>query len=69
MFEAVFLAVYLALISDIVLSGAAHVAEVLSYGGIALVFIAGLMVVGRRATPLPNRPRRTPSNEVFSRGS
>jgi monovalent cation:H+ antiporter-2, CPA2 family len=65
MFEDVFLAVYLSLISGIVLSGATSVTGVLSSGGIALGFIIGLMVVGRWATPLLNRVFRISSNEVF----
>jgi CPA2 family monovalent cation:H+ antiporter-2 len=65
MFEDVFLAVYLSLISGIVLSGATSVGGVLSSGGIALGFIIGLMVVGRWATPLLNRLLRITSNEVF----
>jgi len=65
MFEDVFLAVYLSLISGIVLSGATSVGGVLSSGGIALGFIVGLMVVGRWATPLLNRLLRISSNEVL----
>lgn len=65
MFEDVFLAIYLSLISGIVLSGATSVAGVLTSGGIALGFIVGLMVVGRWATPLLNRALRISSNEVF----
>jgi CPA2 family monovalent cation:H+ antiporter-2 len=65
MFEDVFLAVYLSLISGIVLSGATSVGGVLSSGGIALGFIIGLMVVGRWATPLLNRLLSISSNEVF----
>jgi monovalent cation:H+ antiporter-2, CPA2 family len=65
MFEDVFLAVYLSLISGIVLSGATSLTGVLSSGGIALGFIVGLMVVGRWATPLLNRVLRISSNEVF----
>ncbi|HEV2764609.1 MAG TPA: cation:proton antiporter [Pyrinomonadaceae bacterium] len=65
MFEDVFLAVYLSLISGIVLSGATSVTGVLTSGGVALGFIVGLMVVGRWATPLLNRVLRISSNEVF----
>ncbi|HEV2764019.1 MAG TPA: cation:proton antiporter [Pyrinomonadaceae bacterium] len=65
MFEDVFLAVYLSLISGIVLSGATSLTGVLSSGGVALGFIVGLMFVGRRATPLLNRLLRISSNEVF----
>ncbi|MET0626070.1 MAG: cation:proton antiporter [Pyrinomonadaceae bacterium] len=65
MFEDVFLAVYLSLISGVVLSGATSIGGVLSSGGVALGFIVGLMVVGRWATPLLNRLLRISSNEVF----
>jgi len=65
MFEDVFLAVYLSLISGIILSGASSFAGVASSGGIALGFIVGLMIIGRWATPLLNRLFRISSNEVF----
>ncbi|MEP7212242.1 MAG: cation:proton antiporter [Acidobacteriota bacterium] len=65
MFEDVFLAVYLSLISGIVLSGASSFAGVASSGGIALGFIIGLVLVGRWATPLLNRLFRISSNEIF----
>ncbi|HZN07696.1 MAG TPA: cation:proton antiporter [Pyrinomonadaceae bacterium] len=65
MFEDIFLAVYLSLISGIVLSGATSITGVLSSGGIALAFIVGLMTIGRLAVPLLNRILRISSNEVF----
>ena len=65
MFEDIFLAVYLSLISGIVLSGATSVLGVLSSGGIALAFIIGLMGIGRAVIPLLNRVLRISSNEVF----
>jgi CPA2 family monovalent cation:H+ antiporter-2 len=65
MFEDVFLAVYLSLISGIVLSGASSFAGVVSSGGIALGFIIGLVVIGRLATPFLNRLFRISSNEIF----
>ena len=65
MFEDIFLAVYLSLISGIVLSGATSFGGVLSSGGIALAFIVGLMLLGRWATPLLNRALRISSNELF----
>ena len=65
MFEDIFLAVYLSLISGIVLSGATSVGGVLSSGGIALAFIVGLMLLGRWATPLLNRALSISSNELF----
>lgn len=65
MFEDVFLAVYLSLISGIVLSGASSFTGVASSGGIALGFIIGLVFLGRLATPLLNRIFRISSNEIF----
>ncbi|HSE24263.1 MAG TPA: cation:proton antiporter [Pyrinomonadaceae bacterium] len=65
MFEDIFLAVYLSLISGIVLSGATSLGGVLSSGGIALGFIVGLMLLGRWATPVLNRVLRISSNELF----
>lgn len=65
MYEDVFLAVYLSLLSGIVLSGATSLRGVLSSAGLALGFIVGLLVIGRWATPLLNRLLRTQSNEVF----
>src|ERR1051326_8828184 len=65
MYEDVFLAVYLSLVSGIVLSGATSLGGVLSSAGLALGFIVGLLVIGRWATPLLNRLLRISSNEVF----
>jgi len=65
MFEDIFLAVYLSLISGIVLSGATSLTGVLSSGGIALGFIVGLILLGRWVTPLLNRALRISSNELF----
>ncbi len=65
MFEDIFLAVYLSLISGIVLSGATSMGGVVSSGGIALGFIVGLIVIGRWATPLLNRVLSISSNELF----
>lgn len=65
MFEDVFLAVYLSLVSGMVLSGATSISGVLFSAGLALAFILGLLVFGRLATPLLNRAFRISSNEVF----
>jgi monovalent cation:H+ antiporter-2, CPA2 family len=65
MFEDVFLAVYLSLVSGIVLSGATSFLGVLKSGGLALGFILGVIVLGRVATPVLNRIFRISSNEVF----
>ncbi len=65
MFEDVFLAVYLSIVSGIVLSGATSIGATLRSAGIALAFILGMILIGRFATPLLNRLFRIPSNEVF----
>lgn len=65
MYEDVFLAVYLSLISGLVLSGATSIGGVLSSAGLALGFIVGLIVIGRWITPLLNRLLHISSNEVF----
>jgi CPA2 family monovalent cation:H+ antiporter-2 len=65
MFEDVFLAVYLSLVSGIVLSGATSVIGVLTSAGLALAFIIGMLGIGRLAIPLLNRAFRISSNEVF----
>ena len=65
MFEDVFLAVYLSLVSGMVLSGATSIGDVFKSAGIALAFILGLLAVGRFATPILNRAFRISSNEVF----
>ena len=65
MYEDVFLAVYLSLLSGIVLSGATSLTGVLSSAGLALGFIVGLIVLGRWITPLLNWLFRISSNEVL----
>jgi CPA2 family monovalent cation:H+ antiporter-2 len=65
MVEDVFLAVYLSLISGVVLSGATSLTGVASSGGIALGFIVGLILLGRWATPVLNRVLRISSSELF----
>ncbi|RYG70975.1 cation:proton antiporter [bacterium] len=65
MFEDVFLAVYLSLVSGIVLSSAKSIGGVILSAVIALGFILGFIILGRLATPLLNRALRISSNEVF----
>ncbi|MES2463594.1 MAG: cation:proton antiporter [Armatimonadota bacterium] len=65
MFEDVFLAVYLSLVSGIVLSGATSFLGILTSAGLALGFILGFILLGRLATPVLNRALRISSNEVF----
>ncbi|MGH9754575.1 MAG: cation:proton antiporter, partial [Blastocatellia bacterium] len=65
MFEDVFLAFYLSVVSSIVLSGATSLGGILASVALSLVFILGLIVAGMKATPLLNLAFRIPSNEVF----
>jgi CPA2 family monovalent cation:H+ antiporter-2 len=65
MFEDVFLAFYLSVISGLVLSGATSLGGILKSMGLSLAFILGLILVGMKATPLLNRILRISSNEVF----
>lgn len=65
MFEDIFLAVYLSIVSGLVLSGATSVGAVISSAVIALGFMIGLLVVGRLAVPLLNRFLNITSDEVF----
>jgi len=65
MFEDIFLAVYLSLVSGIVLSGATSVGGVVISAAVALAFIVGLLALGRIVTPILNRAFRISSNEVF----
>jgi CPA2 family monovalent cation:H+ antiporter-2 len=65
MFEDVFLAVYLSLISGIVLSGASSFVGVATSGGIGLGFIVGLILLGRWLKPILDHLLNISSNEVF----
>jgi CPA2 family monovalent cation:H+ antiporter-2 len=65
MYEDVFLAVYLSIVSGVVLSGATSIGATLKSAGIALAFILGMIVIGRFATPFLNWAFRISSNEVF----
>src|SRR5215831_5451607 len=65
MFEDVFLAFYLSVVSGVILSGATSLGGVLGSVALSLAFILGLIFVGMKATPLLNKVLRIPSNEVF----
>ncbi len=65
MFEDVFLAVYLSIVSGLVLSEAASLGAVVGSALLALGFMIGLLVVGRLAVPLLNRFLNIASDEVF----
>lgn len=65
MFEDVFLAVYLSVVSGLVLSGATSLVGVVLSASMALGFMVGVLVLGRLAVPLLNRKLRIRSDEVF----
>jgi monovalent cation:H+ antiporter-2, CPA2 family len=65
MFEDVFLAFYLSLVSGVVLSGATSFGGVLTSAALSLIFILGLIILGRLATPWLDRAFRISSNETF----
>lgn len=65
MFEDVFVALYLSIVSGLVLSGATSLGGILSSGGIALGFMLGTLVIGRLAGNWLNRALNISSAEVF----
>jgi CPA2 family monovalent cation:H+ antiporter-2 len=65
MFEDIFLAVYLTVVSGLVLSGAASLAEALRSAAIALGFLCAVLAIGRQVTPWLNRALDISSEEVF----
>jgi monovalent cation:H+ antiporter-2, CPA2 family len=65
MFEDIFLALYLTLVSGLVLSGAASVGQAATSAVIALGFMVAVLAVGRKATPSLNRALDISSDEVF----
>ncbi|QRG68832.1 cation:proton antiporter [Brevibacillus choshinensis] len=65
MFEDIFLAVYISIVSGLVLSGATSLMGVASSALIALGYMLLLIIVGRKAVPFLNRALNIKSNEVF----
>ncbi|MED1781434.1 cation:proton antiporter [Brevibacillus fortis] len=65
MFEDIFLAVYISIVSGLVLSGATSLTGVLSSALIALGYMLLLIIVGRKLVPFLNRALNIKSNEVF----
>lgn len=65
MFEDIFLAFYLSLVSGIVLSNATSIVGILASAGMAMGFILGFIIIGRLAVPFLNWSLRISSNEVF----
>lgn len=65
MFQDVFVAVFLSIISGIVLTGTSSFLGILSTTGIALGFIFGFLVLGRKLISLLNKLLDIPSDELF----
>lgn len=65
MFEDIFLAVYLSVISGLVLGGGTTLGESLLSIVIALAYMLTFFVIARKATPLLNRMLKIASDEVF----
>lgn len=65
MFEDIFLAVYISVLSGLVLSGASSIGGVLLSAAIALGYMLLFIVVGRKALPLLNKLFNIRSNELF----
>ena len=66
MFEDVFLAVYISILSGLVLSGSSSLGGVLISAVIALGFMLLILIVGRKAVPFLNRVLNIRSNELFA---
>lgn len=65
MFEDIILAVYLSIVSGLVLGNATSLWGTLSSIGISLGYILLFFVIARKATPLLNKLLRITSNEIF----
>lgn len=65
MFEDVFLAVYLSIVSGLVLSGATSLGGVLASAGLAFGFMLAFLIIGRQAAPWLNRLLSITSDELF----
>ncbi|WP_409343564.1 cation:proton antiporter [Paenibacillus sp. MBLB4367] len=65
MFEDVFLAIYISIVSGLVLSGSSSLGGVLLSALVALGFMLLVLVVGRKCVPLLNRMLNIRSNELF----
>ncbi|MFD0711914.1 cation:proton antiporter [Paenibacillus sp. GCM10027626] len=65
MFEDVFLAIYISILSGLLLSGSTSLGGVLTSALIALGFMLFILIIGRKCVPLLNRALRIRSNELF----
>lgn len=65
MFEDIFLAVYISILSGFVLSDSSSIGGVLLSALVSLGFMLTIIVLGRKAVPLLNKWLRIRSNELF----
>ncbi|HYF76924.1 MAG TPA: cation:proton antiporter [Symbiobacteriaceae bacterium] len=65
MFDDIFLAVYMSIVSGLVLSGATSLGGVLTSGGIALGFMLAILIVGRVGLRWINKILNVQSAEIF----
>ncbi len=65
MFQDVFVAIYLSIVSGLVLTGSASPALVMKSALVALGFMLGVLLLGRKLIALLNRLLNIPSDEVF----
>ncbi|QDR81412.1 cation:proton antiporter [Sporomusa termitida] len=65
MVEDIFLAVYISILSGLLLSGATSLMGIIGAAAVALIYILGMLVVGRKITPFLNRVLSVQSNELF----
>lgn len=65
MFEDVFLAVYLSILSGLVLGGVTSLSGILLSASLVIGYILLIIVMGRKTVPLLNRALNIQSNEVF----
>ena len=66
MYEDIFLAIYISIVSGLVLSGSTSLVGILTSAGLAFGFMLGVLIIGRRIVPLFNRALDIRSNELFS---
>ena len=65
LYQDVFVAVYLSIVSGLVLTGSTSPKGVLISASIALGFMLGFIIIGRKLTPTINKILNIPSNEIF----
>ncbi|MWV42992.1 cation/H(+) antiporter [Paenibacillus sp. HJL G12] len=66
MFEDVFLAVYISILSGFVLSDSSSIGGVLLSALVSLGFMLAVIIIGRKAVPVLNKWLRIRSNELFA---